>query len=340
MLSLHTGPIKRVTDASNLIEYITHPNNAHIFELKDKKNRNQNADIEICGTMGPGTISPIKIQIITDGYENPDQSNSKNSNSMVMKLIHNRVSMLFFGDLENDETSGSKLNVFDKLAEEDPAKLKANVVMIPHHGSDNNGNGEWAFYETIGASHGIISSHIEDINEHPKVKTIQSFCQIPNINTCDIPCAYHYYGDKYINQATPVSLEGTRGQHLGYAAICPYGELTAYAPYKLVSVDLESTVELFKSKNTPHQIYGCDERKFYDRMVYGPSFIFRKTHQTTTLVEDKDGLNMQAYIICTYLRSNSDNTFNSVEIKKKRLMLEELNNKETVSKGATIFDKC
>ena len=209
--------------------------------------------------------------------------------------------------------------------------------MLPHHGSDSKGNGEKAFYEKIGDySHGIISSHIEGIHEHPKVKTIQSFCQIPKINTCDIPCAYHYYGDKYINQATTVPLKDKRGQLLGEAAICPSGDVTAYAPYKAVSINLEDTKELFASKNTPHQIYGCQTNQRY--VDYSPQFplpsVSRKIYQTTAFVEDEfKGLQMHAYIICTYL--NSDDKF---DVKKYELDLQKLNsNSEVLTKEKTIF---
>ena len=226
-------------------------------------------DVSICGPN-----SHVKLRIIAS-----DLGNTANSRSMILKLINGQTNMLFLGDLEDGQSP--KKEVIQKLIDDNTNELEADVIMIPHHGSNNNGNGKQNLYEAVKARSAIISSHIMKGHDHPKLETIESFCHGETINVCDIPCGYQYKGHRYHTQSDLITLPNGMN-----AAICPSGDVTTWAPFKTVNPDLSGSEE-YGSRNTPHQTWTC----------YG-----KKILQTTKLVEDEDrGVKVQAYIIGTYL---------------------------------------
>ena len=154
--------------------------------------------------------------------------------------------------------------------------------MIPHHGSDNNGNGETNLYKVVDAKSAIISSHIENTHDHPRRKTIESFCHGEEIQSCDIPCGYEYSsGGKVIKYTGQTELSGEIK-----AAFCPNHDVTAWAPFKSVNPDLSGTTN-YNSRNTPYQTLTCPDKRIL---------------QTTRFVEDMTtGVQVQTFIIGTYL---------------------------------------
>ena len=222
-------------------------------------------------------FSDIVLNIIAS-----DLGNTANSRSMVLKLTNGLTSMLFLGDLED----GDKKPVVDPFVEKYKTndQLKANVIMIPHHGSGKNGNGNSTLYEVVEATSAIISSHIESTHDHPKRKTIEAFCYGVEIESCDIPCGY-----KYFSWAWGVDME-FRGQAelsgVRKSAFCPTYDVTAWASFKSVKPDLSGTTN-YKSRNSPYQTSSC---------------LGKKIIQTTRFVEDQiHGVKVHAYIIGTYL---------------------------------------
>ena len=66
-------------------------------------------------------------------------------------------------------------------------KLRANVLMIPHHGSDSEGNGENEdFYKEVKAEYGVISSYVASVHRHPKIKPLENFCRGAGVSRCNI----------------------------------------------------------------------------------------------------------------------------------------------------------
>ena len=175
----------------------------------------------------------------------------------------------------------AKIEVIKKLIEDNPSELKANVIMIPHHGSNNHGNGKPNLHQAVEAKFAIISSHIMKGHDHPKLETIESFCHGETINICDIPCGYQYIGKKYYTQSDLTIMPNKMK-----AAMCPAGDVTTWAPFKTVNPDLLGTEE-YGSRSTPYQTWTCKGKTIL---------------QTTKLVEDIElGVKVQAYIIGTYL---------------------------------------
>ena len=240
-------------------------------------------EIDICGTISPA----VKLQFITS-----DKGRTKNSKSMVLKLINGQTSMLFLGDLEDSPaiTGKPKIPVVQNLVDlhkKNKVNLKSNVIMIPHHGSGNNGNGEKNLYEAVGASSAVISSHITNSHDHPKRKTIESFCHdsVENIESCDIPCGYNFKGSNYNGQSFLQTMPNGMN-----AAMCPNADVTTWAPFKTVDPDVFGTRE-HGPRNTPFQTWICKRKQVY---------------QTTKFVEDKiNGVKVHAYIIGTYLGPES-----------------------------------
>lgn len=146
--------------------------------------------IQICG--GGDNEKFISIDIIAKDLVTT--RDSANSRTLVMKLVVKKTkqdkgtSMLFLGDLEN-EGSGTPVNsVYGRLSSLGKTVLKSDVIMLPHHGSGTNGNGDnVAFYRLVEAEHGIISSHITYTHQHPRVTALNSFCYY-SVATCIIGC--------------------------------------------------------------------------------------------------------------------------------------------------------
>ena len=243
-------------------------------------------DIKICGDH-----SNIKLRIITS-----DLGHAPNSRSMVLKLTNGQTSMLFLGDLEDSpaikDPKTEAIPVIQNLVNlhnnrRSNVNLKADVIMIPHHGSKNNGNGEKNLYEVVGATYAIISSHIKNKHDHPKRKTIESFCHDSGegIESCDIPCGYNFKGSDYNGQSFPQTMPNGMN-----AAMCPNADVTTWAPFKTVNPDVFGTTE-HGSRNTPFQTWICKGKHVY---------------QTTKFVEDEiNGVKVHAYIIGTYLGSGA-----------------------------------
>lgn len=178
---------KREKDlAARLIDYVE-KDQTGTLELKGNDKRKNN--VQICG-------QNVYMTIIDSGYRNSinNPTNSRNSNSMIMKLVvgtgNKRVRMLFTGDVED---SGND-KVIAALTQNN--NIRAEVVMIPHHGSNTNGNGNAAFYMAVGANYGIISSGIGGSkHHHPTLQTIRAFCRNQLRETCDINTGIIYQDD-------------------------------------------------------------------------------------------------------------------------------------------------
>merc|ERR1719499_1272024 len=95
--------------------------------------------------------------------------------------------MLFTGDVEDS----GKDKVIAALTQNNA--IEAEVVMIPHHGSNTNGNGNAEFYKKVGARYGIISAGIGGRkHHHPNLQTIRAFCRDELSETCDIKTGILY----------------------------------------------------------------------------------------------------------------------------------------------------
>ena len=131
--------------------------------------------------------------------------------------------------------------------------LKADVIMIPHHGSNGQvkdgqqkitGQTDTAsqakksqkldlygqiftFYKNVGAKHAVVSSHIGDTHKHPKRSTMQAFCQTSNLWSCDAACGYKMEGMRYDSQVN-LNKKGS--------AWCPFG-FSVWAPLVSIAED-------------------------------------------------------------------------------------------------------
>eukprot|EP00092_Neocalanus_flemingeri_P070427 GFUD01086440.1.p1 GENE.GFUD01086440.1~~GFUD01086440.1.p1 ORF type:complete len:393 (-),score=51.63 GFUD01086440.1:46-1113(-) len=126
----------------------------------------QNSQVDICD----GNDFHIKI-IAADLGKKP------NERSMVMSLrMNNKKKMLFFGDFEGE----TPLEILMGHYEEE---IKAHeVMMVPHHGSDTNGNGHPLLYDLVLPVQttkplAVISSGIMSNNHHPKAYVLAAICE-------------------------------------------------------------------------------------------------------------------------------------------------------------------
>ena len=89
-----------------------------------------------------------------------------------MSLMYGtRKKMLFMGDFEHGYTS--LMNLHKAHISDHP------VIMVPHHGSNTNGNGKKAasFYKAVNPHIAIVSSALWSSNYHPRMETLRAICQ-------------------------------------------------------------------------------------------------------------------------------------------------------------------
>lgn len=118
---------------------------------------------------------------VTTGQENDmkKNENDKNEGSLVMKLSgHKLKSMLFMGDF----IGNNAITLLEKLREKKPDLLKADVWVLPHHGSAmmnlNDKSKEAQKYKdlatAVGAKEIVISSNIKGSYAHPRCVTVKN----------------------------------------------------------------------------------------------------------------------------------------------------------------------
>ncbi len=91
-----------------------------------------------------------------------------NENSITIKLVYGQTSFLFTGDIEKSAIS--------YLINEYGPRIKADVVQVPHHGS--NTSNDWGFIRLVGASHAVTSGTGGEPFGHPTPKTVKRWEEI------------------------------------------------------------------------------------------------------------------------------------------------------------------
>ncbi len=91
------------------------------------------------------TKDRLSFQILYP-YKEQDYQENENHNSLVMKLIYGEFSMLFTGDIEEEDErilTGSGVN------------LRSDIIKVPHHGSNSSSTD--SFLESVNPRTGLIS---------------------------------------------------------------------------------------------------------------------------------------------------------------------------------------
>ena len=86
-----------------------------------------------------------------------------NDNSVTIKLIYGKTSFLFTGDIEK--------SAIDNLINEYGPRIKADVVQVPHHGSNTSNNKN--FIRLVGAAHAVTSGTGGPPFGHPTPETVK-----------------------------------------------------------------------------------------------------------------------------------------------------------------------
>ncbi|MBT9132121.1 MAG: ComE operon protein 3 [Syntrophomonadaceae bacterium] len=91
-----------------------------------------------------------------------------NDNSITIMLVHGRNRFLFTGDIEE--------RAIDRLVRDYGLRLKADVVQIPHHGS--NSSNDRNFIRLVGAAHAVTSGTGGEPFGHPTPETVKRWKEI------------------------------------------------------------------------------------------------------------------------------------------------------------------
>ncbi len=108
----------------------------------------------------------IEIQILHRGGD--FSSTDLNNNSLVVKLVYNKISVLFCGDIEDEcqELMNSRHNS-QKL------NLKSTVIKVPHHGSNTSHNVN--FIKNVSPEAAMISLGLGNRYGHPSPVTLSRY---------------------------------------------------------------------------------------------------------------------------------------------------------------------
>ncbi len=137
-------------------------------------------DIRIVGLeelLTPKTINGVRFQVLyppEDFLERKtkDSWRTLNNNSLVLKVLFDKVSFLLTGDMEAEAEK--------ELTSLARTTLKSNVLLVPHHGSRGSSTPE--FLKCVDPDMGVISSGWKNIFGFPHQKTLKRYqdrgCQV------------------------------------------------------------------------------------------------------------------------------------------------------------------
>ena len=194
-------------------------------------------------------------------FRSSDQGTTDNKNSLVMKLTpydKHKPSMLFLGDFEGEESYEALYEAAQRYKSEYTRKkqktklhptlaegLVSDVVMVPHHGSGSNGNGDRTFYDKVQANHYIISSDPLSRNGHPRCEVVDSIrsyieTKIPK-NTIGDESIWCLNGKVTMNSIKDTKIiekkdYTTDGKYLIYQTLSPNDALTGYDAQSIITL--------------------------------------------------------------------------------------------------------
>lgn len=230
-------------------EYKKFQLSVHDQEWKEPEQQPDERKVYICGK----SLYPnIFVQILAADLGG---STAPNADSLVMKLHNGDKKMLFLGDFDSKYTDLYEICDNPDLN----CDLKADVVMVPHHGSNTLGNGDPHFYSRVGAKNAIISSNILNQGcKHPKSTTINAFCGNIRPSACVIgyvdQCPYPYKSIGY--HAFSMEIDSVT-KSLGYGLLPEYNcpEKNIYQTTKInlndQTLDKKFIKTLLHSKSEP-----------------------------------------------------------------------------------------
>ncbi|HKY02398.1 MAG TPA: DNA internalization-related competence protein ComEC/Rec2 [Burkholderiales bacterium] len=106
----------------------------------------------------------VRFEVLYPRMEQYAQRTKPNGRSCVLKITSGEVSMLLTGDIEA---------VDEKRLLEQPSMLKADVLLIPHHGSNTSSTED--FVRTVQASHAIAAAGYRNRFGHPKAEVLARY---------------------------------------------------------------------------------------------------------------------------------------------------------------------
>jgi competence protein ComEC len=99
--------------------------------------------------------------------EAPDQL-SANNHSCVLKITSGDFSFMLPGDIEE--------NIESELVDKHAARLAANVLLAPHHGS--NSSSSWPFIKSVDPDYVVFTSGYRNQFGHPAAEVIERYHQL------------------------------------------------------------------------------------------------------------------------------------------------------------------
>ena len=121
------------------------------------------ADAEPCSTGQEWTWDGVHLEILHPLLDDYDEKRKSNNLSCVLRIEAGGRRMLLTSDIEaRDEAA---------LLQRDPARLAADVLLVPHHGSRTSSTPE--FIAAVGAQHALIPVGYRNRFGHPKADVVE-----------------------------------------------------------------------------------------------------------------------------------------------------------------------
>jgi competence protein ComEC len=112
---------------------------------------------------GARMVSGARIDVLAP-CPGPVADRNPNDNSLVVRITFGRRAFLFMGDAEHEEER--------ELLAGDPARLRADVLKVGHHGSRTSSAP--ALLAAVGATHAVVSTGVRNRFGHPHPTTLDA----------------------------------------------------------------------------------------------------------------------------------------------------------------------
>ena len=106
----------------------------------------------------------VAFEILWPDSNKPISEKTLNNNAMVCKLVNNKFSMLFTGDIEKI----AEKEIVNKYI--NTKKLESNILKVAHHGAKSSSSNE--FLEKVNPSVAVIGVGKNNLYGHPSDETI------------------------------------------------------------------------------------------------------------------------------------------------------------------------
>ena len=163
----HIGGLEDLLKQNNIIKNFVTNKNYKIFNLT----------ASLCHANNSWELDGVNFEFLHPHPSNQEVLISNNDNSCVLKITAGEHSILLTGDISQTTENFLIKNNYNKL--------KADVLLVPHHGSKNSSSLQ--FIKAVDPKYAVVSAGYMNIYGHPKLKVLARYAanNIKVLNTIE-----------------------------------------------------------------------------------------------------------------------------------------------------------